>query len=63
VLGEADQFHPLGYPYDSAPPAERAPLDLDANPTLDDVLEVRAERTGLLDTRRQGLVGGGAHES
>jgi DinB superfamily len=50
VLGEADQFHPLGYPHDLAPPAERAPLDLDANPTLDDVLEVRAERTGFVDT-------------
>jgi hypothetical protein len=50
VLGEADQFHPLGYPYDSAPPAERSPLDLDANPTLDDVLEVRAERTGFVDS-------------
>lgn len=50
VLGEADQFHPLGYPYDSAPPEERAPLDLDADPTLDDVLEVRAERTRVVDT-------------
>ena len=50
VLGEADPFHPLGYPYDSAPQAERAPLDLDADPTLEDVLEVRAERTRLVDT-------------
>ena len=49
VLGEAAHFHPLGYPYDSAPPDERAPLDLDANPTLDDVLEVRAGRTGFVD--------------
>jgi hypothetical protein len=49
VLGEAEQFHPLGYPYDSAPPVERAPLDLDANPTLEEVLEVRAERAGFVD--------------
>jgi hypothetical protein len=49
VLGQADQFHALGYPYDSAPPSERRSLDLDANPTLDDVLEVRAERTGFVD--------------
>lgn len=49
VLGETDQFHRLGYPYDSAPPEERAPLDLDAIPTLDDVLEVRVERTGFVD--------------
>jgi hypothetical protein len=59
VLGVADQYHPLGYPYDSASPAERAPLDLDASPTLDDVLEVRAERTGFVDT----LVRDGTDES
>ncbi len=49
VLGEAKPFHRLGYPYDSAPPEERAPLDLDAHPTLDDVLAVRAERTAFVD--------------
>jgi hypothetical protein len=49
VLGEADQFHPLGYPYDSAPPAERASLDVDARPTLDEVLDVRARRMELVD--------------
>ncbi len=49
VLGQADHFHPLGYPYDSAPPTERAPLDLDAHPTLDHVLKVRADRTGIVD--------------
>lgn len=50
VLGETDHFHRLGYPYDSAPPTERAPLDLDAIPTLDDVLNVRAERTAFVET-------------
>ena len=49
VLGEADHFHRLGYPYDSAPAEERAPLDLDAHPTLDEVLAVRAERMGFVD--------------
>jgi hypothetical protein len=49
VLGESDHFHRLGYPYDSAPAEERAPLDLDAHPTLDDVLEVRAERAGFVE--------------
>lgn len=49
VLGQADQIHPLGYPCESVPSAEHAPLDLDANPTLDEVLEARAERTGFVD--------------
>ncbi|MGZ4756760.1 MAG: DinB family protein [Acidimicrobiia bacterium] len=59
VLGEADHFHRLGYPYDSAPLSERAPLDLDAHPTLDEVLEVRAERAGFVDA----LVRGATDES
>lgn len=49
VLGRADRYHPLGYPYASAPPEEREPLDLDARPTLDEVLAVRAERTSFVD--------------
>jgi len=49
VLGRGDHFHALGFPHDSAPPAERARLDLDAHPTLDEVLDVRAERTGFVD--------------
>ncbi len=59
VLGQADHFHPLGYPYDAAPPEELAPLALDAVPTLDEVLEVRAERTGFVDA----LVRGASDES
>ena len=49
VLGRSDHVHPLGYPYDGAPPEEREPLDLDARPTFDEVLEVRAERMGFVD--------------
>jgi hypothetical protein len=48
-LAGTPQFHPLGYPHDSAPPVERAPLDLDARPTLDEVLAVRAQRAGFVD--------------
>jgi hypothetical protein len=59
VLGEAEPFHRLGYPYDSAPPAERASLDVGARPTLDDVLRVRAERSGFVAT----LVGDATDES
>jgi hypothetical protein len=49
VLRQEHPFHPLGYPHDSAPPEERAPLDLDASPTLDEILAVRAERTGFVE--------------
>lgn len=59
VLGQAEPFHPLGSAYDSAPPEELAPLDHDAHPTLDDVLEVRAERAGFID----GLVRDATDES
>lgn len=49
VLGEADHFHRLGWPHDGSPPAERVALDLEARPSLDDVLDVRAERFGSVD--------------
>ena len=35
MLGRAEPFHRLGYAYDSAPPEELAPLDLDATPSLE----------------------------
>jgi hypothetical protein len=59
VLGRADHYHSLGYPHDSAPPQERASLDVDARPTLDEVLAVRAERAGFVDA----LVRGATDES
>ena len=49
VLGRAEPFHRLGYAYDSAPPEELAPLDLDATPSLNEVLQVRAERVGFVE--------------
>jgi hypothetical protein len=52
VLGEDPWFHPLGVPYDGASEEERAGLDHDAHPTLDEVLAIRADRaarvTGVL---------------
>jgi hypothetical protein len=48
VLGRADHFHPLGQPHDGASVAERRSLDPRATPALDEVLAVRAERTGYV---------------
>ena len=44
VLGEPKHFHALGYPHDGADPSEVAELDLDATPSLDQILDVRHER-------------------
>jgi len=54
VFADPNRFHPLGYPHDGASADETRGLDLDAQPSLDDVLAVRRERmarvTDLLDT-------------
>jgi hypothetical protein len=53
VLGEADQFHPLGMPnppYDALPPGV---FDIDAMPPLDEVVAVRRDRMD----RVAGIVG------
>lgn len=44
VFADPHRFHPLGYPHDGAAGAETAGLDVDARPSLDDVLAVRSER-------------------
>jgi hypothetical protein len=44
VLADPKHFHPLGYPHDGADDKEVAALDVDARPSLDEVLEVRRER-------------------
>jgi uncharacterized damage-inducible protein DinB len=44
VLGEPQPFHPLALPWSTAPPLPQLGLDLDARPTLDEVLALRRER-------------------
>ncbi len=44
LLGDPLPFHRLGQPFDGAEPHPDVPLDLDARPSLDEVLEVRADR-------------------
>jgi hypothetical protein len=44
LLGDPLPFHPLGLPFDGAEPHPDVRLDLDARPSLDEVLEVRADR-------------------
>jgi hypothetical protein len=50
VLGEPQPFHPLALPWSTAPPLPQLGLDLDAQPTLDEVLALRRERQA--DVRR-----------
>ena len=54
VFGDPDPFHRLGYPHDDPEAGRAIGLDVDATPTLDEVLELRQER---LTARRQLLAG------
>ncbi len=44
LLGDPLPFHRLDQPFDGAEPHPDVPLDLDARPSLDEVLALRAER-------------------
>ncbi|CUR61006.1 Pentapeptide repeat protein [metagenome] len=44
VLGDPSPWHPLDLPWDEAPVVEGVPWDRDVRPSLDEVLEVRAQR-------------------
>jgi uncharacterized damage-inducible protein DinB len=44
LLGDPLPFHPLDQPFDGAEPHPDVPLDLDARPSLAEVLELRADR-------------------
>jgi hypothetical protein len=43
-LGEPSPWHPLGLPHDEMPDEPGVPRDRDARPSLDEVLQVRADR-------------------
>jgi hypothetical protein len=44
VFGDPHPFHPLGYPAEDPEAGRALGLDIDARPTLDEVLELRQER-------------------
>ena len=46
VLGDPRPYHPLGLAHDEMGTIEGVPHDPDARPSLDEILVVRAERTG-----------------
>src|SRR3954453_9689428 len=49
LLGDPAPFHPLGLPHSEMDdPTGIVPRDLDARPTLDEVLEVRSERMAVV---------------
>jgi DinB family protein/pentapeptide repeat protein len=49
VLGVASPWHALDLPWDEAPGWDGIPWDRDAQPSLDEVLAVRAERVGSVN--------------
>ena len=53
-LGEPSPWHPLGLPHDEMPDDPSIPRDLDARPSLEEVLALRA---GRMATVRQVLAG------
>jgi hypothetical protein len=44
VFGDPNPFHPLGYPAEDPEAGRALGLDIDATPSLDEVLELRQER-------------------
>jgi len=50
VFGESQPYHRLGMPNDNPEPWRGSVIDVDARPTLDEVLEVRAQRMASVAT-------------
>jgi hypothetical protein len=55
ILGEPRPWHQLSLPFDGMPPTPGVPRDTAARPSLDEVLEVRRERTALVRRVVEGL--------
>jgi hypothetical protein len=48
LLGRSSPFHPLGLPYEQMPDTPGVPRDHDAQPSLEAILEVRADRMRVM---------------
>jgi hypothetical protein len=48
ILGEASPWHPLGLPFDEFPDGPEFSRAIDARPSLDEVLELRRDRTATV---------------
>ena len=48
LLGDPSPWHPLDLPHDDMPDEPSVPRDLDARPSLDEVLELRADRQAVM---------------
>jgi DinB superfamily len=48
ILGEPDSYHPIGVPFSGWREQAAGLVDLDATPSFQEVLRVRAERVGMV---------------
>jgi len=55
LLGDPTPWHPLGLPWDGAPPMPGVPCDRQARPSLDEILVVRRDRMAGVRAVMDGL--------
>ena len=55
VLADPSPWHPLDLPWDEAPVVDGVPWDRDVRPSLDDVIELRAQRRATVQAVLDGL--------
>ena len=55
ILGDPTPWHPLSLPFDEMEPDPAVPWDLDARPSLDEVLALRADRMATVRRVIEGL--------